>query len=106
MIWNVMLTPVQYAYKTIDNGFITNLDGNLISWKSQRQPTEAKYVSLAAIIHEAIWLKRKLSPLYVYPKAKVVIFEDNQRAIALAKNLVFQRRTKHIDIKYHFDATK
>lgn len=30
------------------------------------------------------------------------MFEDNQGAIALAKNPEFHKRTKHIDIRYHF----
>nr|CCA28016.1 polyprotein putative [Albugo laibachii Nc14] len=32
----------------------------------------------------------------------VVIHEDNQSAIAIAKNVGYQSRAKHIDIKYHF----
>ena len=31
-----------------------------------------------------------------------VLWEDNQGAIALAKNPVFHKRTKHIQIRYHF----
>jgi len=31
-----------------------------------------------------------------------VIREDNQSAIAIAKNSVFHARTKHIDVKIHF----
>ena len=89
-------------------GYLTKLDGNLISWKSQRQPTvalsstEAEYMSLAAAVHEVIWLKRMLSSLKIYPNSKVKIYQDNQGAIALAKNPIFHQRTKHIDIKYHF----
>ena len=30
------------------------------------------------------------------------IFEDNQGAIALAYNPVFHKRSKHIDVRYHF----
>lgn len=30
------------------------------------------------------------------------MYEDNQGAIALAKNPVNRQRCKHIDIKYHF----
>ena len=30
------------------------------------------------------------------------IFVDNKSAIALAKNLVYHDRTKHIDTRYHF----
>ncbi|KAG4036076.1 hypothetical protein PC123_g28356 [Phytophthora cactorum] len=32
----------------------------------------------------------------------VKIYEDNQGSIALAKNPEFHKRTKHIDIRYHF----
>lgn len=35
---------------------------------------------------------------YVLPK----VYEDNQGAIALAKNPVTRQRCKHVDIKYHF----
>ena len=31
-----------------------------------------------------------------------MIFCDNSSAIALSKNSVFHKRTKHIDIKFHF----
>ena len=31
-----------------------------------------------------------------------VLWEDNQGAIALAKNPVFHKHTKHIQIRYHF----
>ena len=31
-----------------------------------------------------------------------MIFEDNQGCIALSANPVFHKRTKHIDIRYHF----
>ena len=29
------------------------------------------------------------------------MFEDNQGAIAMAKNLISRERTKHIDVRYH-----
>ena len=32
----------------------------------------------------------------------LTIFEDNQGEIALAKKPEFHKRTKHIDIRYHF----
>ena len=38
---------------------------------------------------------------YVGDKA-LKLFEDNQTAIALAKNPKFRKRTNHIDIRYHF----
>ena len=32
----------------------------------------------------------------------VKTYEDNQGSIALTKNLAYYKRTKHIDIRYHF----
>jgi hypothetical protein len=31
-----------------------------------------------------------------------IIYADNQRAIKLANNSIFQKRTKHIAVKYHY----
>lgn len=33
---------------------------------------------------------------------EIKMYEDNQGSIALAKNPEFHKRTKHIDIRYHF----
>ena len=89
-------------------GYLFKLNGNLVSWKSQRQTTvalsstEAEYMSLAAATQEAIWLKRFVNELKIYADEAVLIHQDNQGAIALAKNPVFHQRTKHIDLRYHF----
>jgi len=40
--------------------------------------------------------------LKIYADDAVLIHQDNQGAIALAKNPVFHQRTKHIDLRYHF----
>ena len=34
--------------------------------------------------------------------APVVVYEDKQSAIAIAKNEGYQSRAKYIDIRYHF----
>ena len=52
---------------------------------------------------EAIWLKALLCELEEMRNDEAVkIYEDNQGSIALAKNPEFHKRTKHIDIRYHF----
>ena len=89
-------------------GYLFKLNGNIISWKSQRQSTvalsstEAEYMGLSTAVQEAIWLKKLLKEFKIYPDESVTIYQDNQGAIALAKNPVFHQRTKHIDIRYHF----
>ncbi len=35
-------------------------------------------------------------------KNLIIIYADNQRAIKLVNNSIFQKRIKHITIKYHY----
>ena len=59
-------------------------------------------MALTQATKECIWLIRLLAELG-YPLNKTpIILEDNQSAIALANNLEFYNRVKHIDIQYHF----
>uniref|UniRef100_H3H8Y7 Integrase catalytic domain-containing protein n=1 Tax=Phytophthora ramorum TaxID=164328 RepID=H3H8Y7_PHYRM len=51
----------------------------------------------------AVWLKVFLCELGEMASDEAIkIYEDNQGSIALAKNPQFHKRTKHIDIRYHF----
>ena len=83
------------------------LAGGAVSWLSKKQPvvalstSEAEYVALCLAAQEAIWLRRMLTELGTSPEC-VILMEDNQVAIALAKNPVAHARTKHIDIRYHY----
>lgn len=84
------------------------LDSGLVSWNSKLQPTvalssaEAEYMAVCAAVQEAIHLRQLLKDLGFKQDQATVIFEDNQGCIALSENPVFHKRTKHIDIKYHF----
>ena len=79
-----------------------------VSWLSKKQATvalsttEAEYVALSTATQEAIWLRRLLTNVGGPLEEPIVINEDNQRAIEMAKNPVGHARTKHIDIRYHF----
>lgn len=83
------------------------LGGGAVSWLSKKQPvvalstSEAEYVALSSAAQEAVWLRRMLTELGASPEC-VILMEDNQSAIALAKNPVSHARTKHIDIRYHY----
>ena len=79
-----------------------------MSWFSRKQlcvalsTAEAEYVALASATQEAVWL-RELSKVFGCNQVgAMVIFEDNQAAIEIAKNPQFHGRMKHIEIKYHF----
>ena len=62
---------------------------------------EAEYVALSTAAQEAVWLKH-LNHDLTGAVAPIMINEDNQSAIAIAKNPQFHGRVKHISIKYHF----
>lgn len=62
---------------------------------------KAEYVALSQAAQECIWLEQLLNDLGV-DATPVVILEDNQGAIAIAKNPIDHSSTKHIDIHYHY----
>uniref|UniRef100_H3H9Q4 Integrase catalytic domain-containing protein n=1 Tax=Phytophthora ramorum TaxID=164328 RepID=H3H9Q4_PHYRM len=91
------------------SGYAFMMNGGCISWRSKKQrtvalsSTEAEYMALSEATQEAVWLKVILCELGEMASDEAVkIYEDNQGSIALAKNPQFHKRTKHIDIRYHF----
>ncbi|KAG3230861.1 hypothetical protein PI124_g24042 [Phytophthora idaei] len=91
------------------SGYAFMMNGGCISWGSKKQrtvalsSTEAEYMALSEATQEAVWLKVFLCELGEMASDEAIkIYEDNQGSIALAKNPEFHKRTKHIDIRYHF----
>lgn len=90
------------------SGYLFQLSGAAISWRSKKQTSvalstaEAEYIALASAAQEALWLRQLTTDLKHEPAAATVIFEDNQSTISMAKNPQFHGRSKHIAIKYHF----
>eukprot|EP00253_Pinus_taeda_P005203 PITA_05203 len=89
-------------------GYVFHLGSGAISWASKKQPimslstVEVEYVEEKTTMCQAIWMKRMLRDLHHDQEGLTIIFYDNTSAIALSKNYVFHKRTKHIDAKYHF----
>ena len=81
---------------------------NLISWSAKKQPmvskssTEAEYRCLALVTAEVYWLRMLLCELEISLDFPPVIWCDNISALALASNLIFHARSKHIEVGYHF----
>eukprot|EP00253_Pinus_taeda_P018240 PITA_18240 len=63
---------------------------------------EAEYVAATAAACQAVWMRRMLRSLGQEQEKATVIFCDNSSAIALSKNSVFHKRTKHIDTRFHY----
>ena len=97
---------MENRHSTTGNVFI--MAGGPISWLSQKQSTvalsttEAEYIALSSAAQEVVWLKQLFQDLQEDGKQPITVMEDNQGAIAMAKNPVVHRRTKHIDIRCHF----
>ena len=89
------------------SGYVFTMNDAPITWSSQRQPivslstTEAEYIALTHATKEVIWLQRMLSELNI-ECITVPMYVDNRSAINLAKNADFHKRTKHIDVRFHF----
>ena len=87
------------------------MQGGLVAWKSQKQQsvalssTEAGYVGQTMAATTVMWSRNLLHELQIsgtVPKNATVIYADNQGAIKLAENPIFQKRFKHLAVKYHY----
>ena len=79
-----------------------------ICWSTKRQlsvaasSTEAEYMALFEAVREAMWLKALATRRNVNIEKPIIIYEDNNGCISIANNPTCHKRSKHIDIKYHF----
>lgn len=89
-------------------GYAFILAGAAISWEAKKQRTvalstmQSKYMSHTEAAKEAIYIRRFMEEVGFQLKGPTTIYCDNQAADKLARNPVFNSRSKHIDIRYHF----
>ena len=64
---------------------------------------EAEYMAASEAAQEAVWIKEFITDLGVIPNASgpMTLFYDNTRAIALAKEPRFHRKTRHIKRRFN-----
>lgn len=93
-------------------GYVFLYANGAITWQSTRQSTvalsstEAEYMALAAAVQEATWLKQLYYEIACEDHGPLIIRCDNTSTIKLAKSDGYRKRTKHIDIKYHYQREK
>jgi hypothetical protein len=100
-------------------GYVFLMAGGAVSWWSGKQDvvatstTHAEYIAQDYATRELIWILQFLKELGFPAQSTTNVFGnaanslptllgDNQGALALARNPVHHKRTKHIDVKYHF----
>jgi hypothetical protein len=89
-------------------GFVFFMGDTSFIWSSKKQSIvmlsscEAEYVAANSAVCHLIWLRNMLNHLRFPQEDPTKIYIDNRSAIALAKNLVYHERSKHIDTRHHF----
>lgn len=88
-------------------GYIIMYGGGPISWSSRKQSTvalsttEAEYIAAAECSKKLLLLKSLIEELTDRaPHANLKV--DNQSAICLIKNGMVNKRSRYIDVKYHY----
>jgi hypothetical protein len=82
--------------------------GGPVIFRSKYQKTvalssaEAEYMALSLCTQEVVRTRQLLQDLGGRQQESTVIYEDNQGAIALERNVGYHARSKHIDICHHF----
>ena len=88
-------------------GYFFEIANGIFSWHTHAQKTvalsstEAEYMAMSDCSRQAMWIKSLLSELGLTLSA-IPIYGDNQGSIFIGSNPVQERRTKHIDICYHY----
>ena len=110
------ITPIFYqdaSYADEDGarsrtGFVVIMAGAAVNWGSQRQTTvalstvEAEYMALTAATQEALFVRQLLAEFFMQQTEPSVMMDDNQGCIALSQNKMTTKRSKHINVRYHF----
>eukprot|EP00241_Pyramimonas_parkeae_P008205 CAMPEP_0114270248 /NCGR_PEP_ID=MMETSP0058-20121206/27125_1 /TAXON_ID=36894 /ORGANISM="Pyramimonas parkeae, CCMP726" /LENGTH=170 /DNA_ID=CAMNT_0001388949 /DNA_START=1089 /DNA_END=1599 /DNA_ORIENTATION=+ len=87
-------------------GNVIYMNGDLVGWYTHKQPivatssTEAEYVAVSDACKDGLSLYYFLGE-FVQVLTPITIYMDNQGAMFMASNLVTNKRSKHIDLRYH-----
>jgi hypothetical protein len=91
-------------------GYVIFISGGPISWMSRLQTVvatssmESEYMAMYACIQELVWIRGVFRELELgkLVSESTPLFVDNESAKALAENPVYHKRSKHIEIKWHW----
>jgi hypothetical protein len=89
------------------SGYVVKLAGAIFSWNMRAQKTvalsstEAEYMSLSDTSRQLMWVRNLFTELGI-DLAPIPLYGDNQGSIFIASNPVQEKRSKHIDLRYHY----
>jgi ribonuclease HI len=88
-------------------GLLVEYNGSTISWKTKKQQAhalssaEAEYYAAATGLKELLFWKKLLMEMKI-KNGKPIIVSDSKSAIDMVKQTKETKRSKHIDLQYHF----
>uniref|UniRef100_A0A0A9WLY1 Retrovirus-related Pol polyprotein from transposon TNT 1-94 n=1 Tax=Lygus hesperus TaxID=30085 RepID=A0A0A9WLY1_LYGHE len=94
--------------KKSTSGFAIFHGNNLVSWGSKKQvlvalsSTESEYIGAALATMELVYIQGIMVDICPKVKMKSTLFIDNMSASSLIKSYENSKRTKHIDVKFHY----
>jgi hypothetical protein len=92
-------------------GYIFILADGPISWKSKKQTctatssNEAEYIAASEAARQATWIRRLLGDMGLFENSDlpaIPIMIDNEGAKSLVNSTMGTKRSKHIDLRYHY----
>ncbi|GMF43837.1 unnamed protein product [Phytophthora fragariaefolia] len=89
-------------------GYVHCMTGGAISWASRRQPivapstAEAEYVAACEACMEGQGLRNVLTEVFPMVKTEFRLGIDNQAVFVMATNPTYSRRTRHIELRWHY----
>jgi hypothetical protein len=87
--------------------YVVKLAGSVVSWKSRKQKTlahsstEAEYMALSDASRQISWIQNLYKEIG-FKIESTILCGDNQGAIFIGSNPTTEKRTKHIDIRFHY----
>ncbi|VDC06996.1 unnamed protein product [Peniophora sp. CBMAI 1063] len=95
------------SHRRSQTGYFLLLARASFSWVSRAQKTvahsstEAEYMALSDCSRQVAWIHQLFGEIG-YDLGAIEISSDNQGAVFIASNPVTEKRSKHIDIRYHY----
>ena len=89
-------------------GFFVMLNGVPVSFRTKRQSivalstTEAEYIGMCEGVKELLFVRNMMNFLGFKISEPLMVYNDNQGAINIGRDLTSVSRTKHISMKYFF----
>ncbi|KAI2671499.1 hypothetical protein CBS147339_9480 [Penicillium roqueforti] len=104
--WGGPLTPGRRSC----SGYVMLLAGGPVSWRSHLQASvalssnKAEYMAVSDAAREVEWLTRLVADmgLYAADAEPITFYMDNKGAHDLVRTSFVSRRSKHVDIRYHY----